>query len=98
MLQHFGRIAAQNAWGVHPIDCAKMSREMAAPGARIRLTIEVLPLTADNVHGARRAQTLAAFKSRKFALPVQSEDTLETVWKQIEYRYKTNYLNTEQRA
>lgn len=72
--------------------------EMAAPGARMRLTVEVLPLTADNVHGPFRAQAMAAFKGRKFALPVQLEDTFEQVWAKIEQRYKHNYLDAQQAA
>lgn len=71
---------------------------MAVPSKRMRLTVEVLPLTAENAHGPYRDEAIAAFKARKFALPVQWEDTLERVWAQIEQRYKTNYLNTQQAA
>ncbi|CAO2649175.1 Nn.00g101240.m01.CDS01 [Neocucurbitaria sp. VM-36] len=71
---------------------------MAAPGARMRLTVEVLPLEAENAHGPYRAQAIAAFKGRKFALPVQLEDTFERVWSLIEQRYKTNYLDAQQAA
>ncbi|KAF1846030.1 uncharacterized protein K460DRAFT_338882 [Cucurbitaria berberidis CBS 394.84] len=71
---------------------------MAVPVARMRLTVEVLPLEAANAHGPYRAQAIAAFKGRKFALPVQLEDTFERVWGQIEQRYKTNYLDAQQAA
>jgi hypothetical protein len=64
----------------------------------MRLTVEVLPLAAENSHGPYRDVALAAFKGRKFALPVQLEDTFEEVWKQIEERYKRNYLNPTQAA
>lgn len=64
----------------------------------MRLTVEVLPLTADNAHGPYQAQAVAAFKGRKFALPVQLEDTFEQVWAQVEQRYKKNYLNAQQAA
>jgi hypothetical protein len=40
----------------------------------------------------------ARFKPRKFALPVQANDTLERVWVQIEARYKRNYLDAQQAA
>lgn len=71
---------------------------MAVPSARMRLTVEVLPLVAENAHGPYRDQALAAFKGRKFALPVLSKDTFEKVWSQIEQRYKTNYLTQQQAA
>lgn len=71
---------------------------MAVPSARMRLTVEVLPLVGENAHGPYRDQALAALKSRKFALPVLSEDTFEKVWSQIEQRYKTNYLTPQQAA
>lgn len=64
----------------------------------MRLTVEVLPLADENAHGPYREQAIAAFKGRKFALPVQSEDNLERVWTQIEQRYKTNYLSAQQAA
>lgn len=69
---------------------------MAAPGTRMRLSVEVLALTEENARGPYRAQALEVFKERKFALPVLSEDTLERVWVQIEQRYKTNYLTPEE--
>lgn len=69
---------------------------MAAPGTRMRLSVEVLPLTEENARGPYRAQALEALKGRKFALPVQLEDTLERVWAQIEQRYKINYLTLEE--
>ncbi|KAL5114761.1 hypothetical protein ACEQ8H_007323 [Pleosporales sp. CAS-2024a] len=75
-----------------------MSGSMAPPRARTRLTVEVLPLAADNAHGAHRAHALAAFKGRRFALPVCSDDTFETVWAHIEHRYKTSYLSPQQAA
>jgi hypothetical protein len=77
-----------------------MAGSMPPPAApvRMRLTVEVLPLTAENAHGQYRAHAIAAFKARKFAMPVQWEDTFEQVWDQIEQRYKTNYLNAQQRA
>lgn len=65
---------------------------MTAPGARMRVTVEVLPLAEENSHGPYRDVALEAFKGRKFALPVQLEDTFEQVWSQIEERYKRNYL------
>lgn len=71
---------------------------MAASGTRMRLTVEVLPLVAENAHGPYRDQALAIFKGRKFALPVLAEDTFEQVWAQIEQRYKTNYLDAHQAA
>ncbi|PVI01319.1 hypothetical protein DM02DRAFT_727957 [Periconia macrospinosa] len=66
---------------------------MAAPNGRMRLTVEVLPLTSENAHGPNRAAALAEFKGRKFALPVQLDHTFEQVWQQIEERYKKNYLS-----
>lgn len=71
---------------------------MAAPNARMRLTIEVLPLAAENAYGPYQAAALEAFKGRKFALPVQTEHTLDQVWRQIEERYKRNYLTPLQAA
>jgi hypothetical protein len=71
---------------------------MAAAPARMRLTVEVLPLAAENAHGPYRAHALAAFKSRKFALPVRLSDSFEHVWAQIEERYKRNYLDVQQAA
>jgi hypothetical protein len=71
---------------------------MAIPDRRMRLTVEVLPLTEANAHGPYRSEAIAAFKGRKFALPVQLEDTFERVWSQIELRYKTNYLDALQAA
>ncbi|KAF2832577.1 hypothetical protein CC86DRAFT_91338 [Ophiobolus disseminans] len=77
---------------------AESVREMAPPSKRMRLTIEVLPLAAENAHGPYRAHAMAAFKGRKFALPVRAEDTFELVWGQIEQRYKKNYLDAQQAA
>jgi hypothetical protein len=69
----------------------------AAP-ARVRLTVEVLPLAAENAHGPLRACAIEAFKGRRFAMPVRWEDTFEDVWGQIEQRYKKNYLDAQQMA
>lgn len=71
---------------------------MAAPGTRMRVTVQVLPVEAGNAHGRYSEQAIAASKERKFALPVQSEDTFERVWSQIEQRYKANYLDAQQAA
>src|SRR5690242_541938 len=71
---------------------------MAAPGARMRLTVVVEALAEENAVGQYRDMALAAFKERKFAMPVQLEDTFETVWSDIEHRYKTNYLSPQQAA
>jgi hypothetical protein len=72
---------------------------MAAPTTRMRLTVEVLPLVPENARGPRRSDALAAFtKSRKFALPVELEHTIEHVWRQIEERYKRNYLDDVEAA
>lgn len=77
-----------------------MVTAMAPPSGRtrMRLTIEVLPLAPDDAHGPYRSHALASFKGRKFALPVSIDDTFETVWSQIEHRYKTSYLNAQQAA
>jgi UDP-galactopyranose mutase len=69
---------------------------MAAPAARMRLTVDVLPLAEEDSHGPYRHVALAAFKGRKFALPVQLDNTIEQVWTQIEERYKRNYLTPAQ--
>ncbi|KAF1949352.1 hypothetical protein CC80DRAFT_598951 [Byssothecium circinans] len=67
---------------------------MATPATRMRLTVEVLSLVAENARGPHQAAALQAFtKSRKFALPVELEHTIEQVWQQIEDRYKRNYLS-----
>jgi len=72
---------------------------MAAPGKRMRFTIEVLPLAPENAHGPHRDQALAAtFKDRRFGLPLHSEDTFEQVWAQIEQRFKQNYCDARQIA
>jgi hypothetical protein len=71
---------------------------MPAPNVRMRLTVQVLPLAEEDAHGPHRATALAALKERKFALPVQLDDTFELVWSRIEQRYKTNYLNPTQAA
>jgi hypothetical protein len=71
---------------------------MEAPGGRMRLTVDVLPLAEENSYGPYRDVALAAFKGRRFALPVQLEDTFEQVWSQIEERYKRNYLTPAQAA
>jgi hypothetical protein len=71
---------------------------MPAPSVRMRLTVEVLPLAEEDAHGPHRATALAALKLRKFALPVQPEDTFELVWSRIEQRYKRNYLDATQAA
>lgn len=71
--------------------------EMAASGASMRLTVDVTPLTEENTHaGPFRDAAIAAFKARRFALPVQLDDTFEQVWRQIEERYKRNYLTPVQ--
>lgn len=64
----------------------------------MRLTVEVLPLVAENAYGPHQAAALAAFKGRKFALPVELQHTFEKVWRQIEERYKRNYLSPMQAA
>ncbi|KAJ4346290.1 hypothetical protein N0V95_005500 [Ascochyta clinopodiicola] len=71
---------------------------MAAPGARMRLTVVVEALAEENAHGEYRDEALEVFKERKFAMPVQLHDTFETVWTDIEQRYKTNYLDARQAA
>ncbi|KAH6612726.1 hypothetical protein C7974DRAFT_445521, partial [Boeremia exigua] len=71
---------------------------MAAQGARMRLTVVVEALAEENAHGEYRDAALAAFKERKFAMPVQLEDTFAAVWGDIEQRYKTNYLSPQQAA
>ncbi|KAL6709791.1 hypothetical protein ACN47E_001220 [Coniothyrium glycines] len=71
---------------------------MLPPAARMRLTVQVLDATRDNVRGWRQPLDIDAFKSRKFALPVHSEDTFAQVWEKIEQRYKTNYLDEKQAA
>jgi hypothetical protein len=75
-----------------------MSRDMAPPSARMRLTVEVLPLAPEDAHGPHRSHALAVFKGRKFALPVGTADSFETVWSHIEQRYKTQYLDAQQAA
>ena len=73
---------------------------MAAPVSRMRLTIEVLPLAAEDSHGPGpyREAALAALKGRRFALPVQVDHTFEQIWPQIESRYKRNYLKPHEAA
>lgn len=71
---------------------------MAVPGTRMRLTVVVEALAEENAHGDYRLEALAAFKERRFAMPVQLDDTFETVWSDIEQRYKTNYLSPQQAA
>ncbi|KAF2683449.1 hypothetical protein K458DRAFT_419049 [Lentithecium fluviatile CBS 122367] len=71
---------------------------MAASNNRMRLIVEVLPLLVENAHGPHQAAAMAAFKGRKFALPVQTDHTFEQVWRQIEERYKRNYLSPAQAA
>ena len=77
---------------------ALTSLVMAVPGSRMRLTVVVESLAEENAHGEYRELALEAFKERKFAMPVQLEDTFETVWNEIEQRYKTNYLDAHQAA
>ena len=67
-------------------------------GPRMRLTVLVEALAEENAYGEYREIALAAFKERKFAMPVQLDDTFETVWRDIEQRYKTNYLAPHQAA
>jgi hypothetical protein len=62
----------------------------------MRLIVQVLPLLPENSRGAFRPPHLAAFKPRKFALPVEPDHTFEQVWKSIEDRYKRNYLTPAQ--
>lgn len=62
----------------------------------MRVTVLVEALAEENAHGEYRDMALAAFKERKFAMPVQLDDTFETVWSDIEQRYKTNYLSPQQ--
>ena len=64
----------------------------------MRLTVLVEALAEENAYGEYREIALAAFKERKFAMPVQLDDTFETVWRDIEQRYKTNYLAPHQAA
>lgn len=71
---------------------------MAAQSARMRLTVEVLPLADENAHGPYREQAMAVFKGRRFAMPVSVDDSLESVWQQLEQRYKKNYLDAQQAA
>ncbi|KAH8726212.1 hypothetical protein GQ44DRAFT_771408 [Phaeosphaeriaceae sp. PMI808] len=71
---------------------------MAPIGARMRLTIEVLPLVVANADEAFQTDALSMFKGRKFALPVQLEDTFKNVWTLIEQRYKENYFNSQEAA
>ncbi|KAF2652065.1 hypothetical protein K491DRAFT_760619 [Lophiostoma macrostomum CBS 122681] len=71
---------------------------MASPDSMIRLTIHVLPLAAENAHGDHRDVAPEAFPLRKFALPVQLQDTLEQVWSRIEERYTRNYLSLQTSA
>lgn len=73
-------------------------RSMAGKSARMRLTVEVLPLADENAHGLYRERAMAVFKGRRFALPVNPEDTLAEVWTQLEQRYKKNYLDAQQAA
>jgi hypothetical protein len=69
---------------------------MAPSSNTMRLTVDVLPLAEENAHGPYRHVALDAFKRRRFALPVRREDTIEAVWKQIDLRYKRNYLSDAQ--
>jgi hypothetical protein len=64
----------------------------------MRLTVKVLPLTADNAQGPHQAEALAAFQQRVFALPVDAADTFEQVWRKVEDRYKNNYLAPQHAA
>jgi hypothetical protein len=72
---------------------------MSTPNASmVRLTVNVLPLDEENAHGPYRDHALAVFKGRKFALPVQWNDSFAQVWQQVEQRYKKNYLDAQQAA
>ncbi|KAJ4380306.1 hypothetical protein N0V86_004617 [Didymella sp. IMI 355093] len=71
---------------------------MEVPSKKMRLTVVVEALAEENAHGDYRDAALAAFKERKFAMPVQLDMTFEAVWADIEQRYKTNYLNPQQAA
>ncbi|KAF3047761.1 hypothetical protein E8E12_011624 [Didymella heteroderae] len=71
---------------------------MEAPSKRMRLTVVVEALAEENAHGDYRDIALAAFKERRFAMPVQLDVTFEAVWADIEQRYKTNYLDPQQAA
>jgi hypothetical protein len=64
----------------------------------MRLTVVVEALAEENAHGDYRDVALAAFKERKFAMPMQLDVTFEAVWADIEQRYKTNYLDPQQAA
>lgn len=64
----------------------------------MRLTVVVAALAEENAHGEYRDLALAAFKERRFAMPVELDDTLDKVWGAIEQRYKTNYLDSQQAA
>ena len=57
---------------------------MAGPSTRIRLTVLVEALAEENALGEYRDVALAAFKERRFAMPVQLDDTFEMVWREIE--------------
>ncbi|KAG9197306.1 hypothetical protein G6514_001904 [Epicoccum nigrum] len=67
-------------------------------GTRMRLTVLVEALAEENAHGEYREMALAALKERRFAMPAELNDTFETVWRDIEQRYKTNYLAPHQAA
>ncbi|KAF2262522.1 hypothetical protein CC78DRAFT_618434 [Lojkania enalia] len=71
---------------------------MATRKTVMRLTVEVLPLEIEDPSRYVPAAHLEALKGRKFALPVQLEDTLERVWALAEERYKRNYLTPPQAA
>lgn len=62
----------------------------------MRITVNVLALTAENALGPYQAEALAAFKERNFAIPVDPDDTFEAVWRKIEDRYVKNYLEPAQ--
>lgn len=69
---------------------------MAPSSNTMRLTVHVLPLAEEDSHGPYRDEALAVFKGRKFALPVQLDDTIEEVWKKSLERYTRNYLSPAQ--
>ncbi|KAF2624276.1 hypothetical protein BU25DRAFT_476412 [Macroventuria anomochaeta] len=92
------RFSAECSRAFLPYHRFHLPSQMAAPGARMRLTVVVEALAEEDAHGQYRELALEAFKERKFAMPVRLEDTFETVWADIEQRYKTNYLNPQQAA
>ncbi|ORY09312.1 hypothetical protein BCR34DRAFT_589417 [Clohesyomyces aquaticus] len=69
---------------------------MSTPGKRVRLRVQVRALRPEDSHGPRRAAIAAAFKPRNFGISVNSEDTFDQVWQDVEKRYKESYLNVDE--